>query len=154
MEWKAWSKEGVSDWASGLAMTACFDPQVVKAFGRAASREYRALGIATALSPQIDLGTEPRWLRFGDTFGENGELTALMAQAYCDGFQTTQGSPDGWGDESGNTMVKHFPGGGPCEGGRDAHYACGKYAVYPGDNFKEHLKPFLEGAFRLKDGTK
>lgn len=154
VEWKAWSKEGVSDWASGLAMTACFDPQVVKDFGRAASREYRALGIATALSPQIDLGTEPRWLRFGDTFGENGELTALMAQAYCDGFQTTQGSPDGWGDESVNTMVKHFPGGGPCEGGRDAHYAYGKYAVYPGDNFKEHLKPFLEGAFRLKDGTK
>ena len=46
----------------------------------------------------------------------------------------------------------HWPGGGPCEAGRDAHYAFGKYAVYPGNSFEEHLKPFLEGAFRL-DGT-
>lgn len=153
VEWKAWSKEGISDWANGLAFTASFDPGVVKAFGRAASKEYRALGITTALSPQIDLGTEPRWLRFGDTFGEHSGLTAEIAKAYCDGFQTTEGSADGWGEDSVNTMVKHFPGGGPCEGGRDAHYAYGKYAVYPGDNLREHLKPFYEGAFRLEDGT-
>ncbi len=153
VEWKAWSGEGVSDWANGLAFTACFDPQTVKEFGKAASLEYRALGITTALSPQIDLGTEPRWLRFGDTFGEHSGLVTEMARAYCDGFQTTEGSQDGWGKDSVNTMVKHFPGGGPCEGGRDAHYAYGKYAVYPGENFKEHLKPFYEGAFRLEDGT-
>lgn len=154
VEWKAWSKEGVSDWPNGLAFTACFDPEVIKAFGKAASREYRALGITTALSPQIDLGTEPRWLRFGDTFGEHSGLTTEIARAYCDGFQTTEGSDDGWGEHSVNTMVKHFPGGGPCEGGRDAHYAYGKYAVYPGDNMREHLKPFYEGAFQLQDGTK
>lgn len=153
VEWKAWSGEGISDWANGLAFGACFDPEVVKEFGKAASREYRALGITTALSPQIDLGTEPRWLRFGDTFGEHAGLTAEIARAYCDGFQTTPGSPDGWGEESVNTMVKHFPGGGPCEGGRDAHYAYGKYAVYPGDNLRYHLIPFYEGAFRLQDGT-
>ena len=85
-------------------------------------------------------------MRFADTFGEDTELTAEMARAYCDGFQTTPGSEDGWGEESVHTMVKHFPGGGPCEGGRDAHYAYGKYAVYPGENFKEHLKPFTKGA--------
>lgn len=76
-----------------------------------------------------------------------------MTKAYCDGFQTTEGSADGWGEESVNTMVKHFPGGGPCEGGRDAHYAYGKYAVYPGGNFEEHLRPFSEGAFALEGGT-
>ena len=63
------------------------------------------------------------------------------------------GSPDGWGSRSVNTMVKHFPGGGMGEGGRDAHYAYGKYAVYPGGNFEEHLKPFTEGAFRLTGKT-
>lgn len=154
VEWKAWSGEGISDWANGLAFAACFDPQIVKNFGEAASKEYRALGITTALSPQVDLGTEPRWIRFGDTFGEHSGLAAEMARAYCDGFQTTKGSLDGWGNESVNTMVKHFPGGGTCEAGRDAHYAYGKYAVYPGKNFREHLRPFYEGAFRLKDGTK
>lgn len=51
-------------------------------------------------------------------------------------------------------MVKHWPGGGAVEGGRDAHFGCGKYSVYPGNNFEEHMIPFTEGAFKLKDGTK
>jgi beta-glucosidase len=38
-------------------------------------------------------------------------------------------------------------------GGRDAHYGYGKYAVYPGQNFNEHLKPFTEGAFQLEGKT-
>lgn len=146
--------EPISKWANGIGLTASFDPQEVLEFGKIGSREYRALGIATALSPQIDLSTEPRWMRFADTFGEHTELTVEMTKAYCDGFQTTEGSADGWGEESVNTMVKHFPGGGPCEGGRDAHYSYGKYAVYPGGNFEEHLKPFTEGAFSLEGGTK
>jgi len=50
-------------------------------------------------------------------------------------------------------MAKHWPGGGTGEGGRDAHFAYGKYAVYPGKNFGGHLKPFIEGAFRLEGKT-
>ena len=50
-------------------------------------------------------------------------------------------------------MVKHWPGGGPCEAGRDAHYPFGKFAVYPGQNLDKHLKPFLEGAFTLNGPT-
>ena len=37
--------------------------------------------------------------------------------------------------------------------GSDAHYAYGKFAVYPGNNFNEHLKPFTEGAFKLNGKT-
>jgi beta-glucosidase len=50
-------------------------------------------------------------------------------------------------------MVKHWPGGGSGEAGRDAHYGVGKYAVYPGNNFAMHLIPFTEGAFKLKGKT-
>lgn len=146
--------EPISKWANGIGLTASFDPCLVKEFGEIASAEYRALGITTALSPQIDLATEPRWMRFADTFGEHTQMTIDMAKAYCDGFQTTKASSDGWGEESVNTMVKHFPGGGMGEAGRDAHYAYGKYAVYPGNNFKEHLRPFTEGAFSLDGKTK
>lgn len=60
-------------------------------FGKIASKEYRALGINTALSPQIDLCTEPRWSRFGGSFGEHSGLSAELAEAYCDGFQTSEG---------------------------------------------------------------
>ena len=57
------------------------------------------------------------------------EMTFGLTKAYCDGFQTTKDGRDGWGEESVNTMVKHFPGGGMGEGGRDAHYAYGKYVM-------------------------
>ena len=143
----------ISLWPTPLGLAATFDPELVKKFGQIASEEYRALGITTALSPQIDLATEPRWSRFNGTFGEDPDLDTEMARAYVDGFQTTPGAPDGWGVQSVNAMVKHWPSGGPEEGGRDAHFNYGKYAVYPGGHFEDHLKAFTEGAFKLEDGT-
>lgn len=79
-----------------------------------------------------------------------------MARAYVDGFQTSTGANEisgGWGYKSVNAMVKHWPGGGPEEGGRDAHFGYGAYAVYPGKNIQDHLKPFTEGAFKLEGKT-
>lgn len=90
-EYKGITGEPISKWANGIGLTASFNPQEVLEFGKIASREYRALGIATALSPQIDLSTEPRWMRFADTFGEHTRLAVDMTKAYCDGFQTTEG---------------------------------------------------------------
>lgn len=144
----------VSKWPEGLGMAATFDPRLCREYADIISREYRALGIATALSPQIDLACEPRWMRFEDTFGSHPQLVTDMARAYCDGMQTTDGRPGGWGEKSVCAMAKHWPGGGTGEGGRDAHYAFGAYAVYPGNNFRTHMKPFLEGAFRLDGPTK
>lgn len=147
----------ISLWPDGLAMGATFDPELVQKFGNIAAQEYRALGISTALSPQIDLGTEPRWYRIAYVFSESPELTADLARGYIDGFQTSFGKDvikNGWGYKSVNAMVKHWPGGGPEEGGRDGHWAMGKYAVYPGNNFQNHVKPFTEGAFKLNGGTK
>lgn len=143
----------VSKWPEGVGFAATFDPEVVSQFARDASREYRALGITTALGPQIDLCTEPRWMRFVDTLGENVEMSKKFVKAYCDGMQTTVGEKTGWGKQSVNTMVKHWPGGGTGEAGRDAHYAYGEYAVYPTDNSEEHRKPFTEAAFQLDGPT-
>jgi beta-glucosidase len=155
-EFNAGSGGTISLWPRETGLAATFDPAVVKQFGEIASTEYRALGITTALSPQIDIATDPRWFRLGMTFGESARLTADLARAYVDGFQTSSGKDEianGWGYKSVNAMVKHWPGGGSGEGGRDAHWAYGKFAVYPGNNFDEHLKPFVEGAFRLNGKT-
>ncbi len=155
-EFNAGAGGDISVWPDGLGMAATFDPALVRQFGHIAAQEYRALGIATALSPQIDLATEPRWYRASMTFGESPELATDMARAYIDGFQTSTGVDeikDGWGYKSVNAMVKHWPSGGPEEGGRDGHWAFGKFAVYPGSNFETHLKPFTEGAFKLNGKT-
>lgn len=156
-EYNAGGGGKISMWPQALGLAATFDPQIVQKFGAIAGKEYRALGIATALSPQIDLGSEPRWNRISGTFGEDPDLAADMARAYIDGFQTSSGDAeisDGWGYHSVNAMVKHWPSGGAEEGGRDGHFAYGKFAVYPGKNFNTHLIPFLKGAFNLSGKTK
>ncbi|MCU0400368.1 MAG: glycoside hydrolase family 3 protein [Algoriphagus sp.] len=155
-EYNAGAGGTISMWPESLGMAATFDPALVQRFGEIASEEYRALGISTALSPQIDLGTEPRWNRIKGTFGEDSRLAADLARAYVDGFQTSTGEAEisgGWGYHSVNAMVKHWPSGGPEEGGRDGHFAYGKFAVYPGNNFADHLVPFTEGAFKLNGPT-
>lgn len=151
-EYNAGAGGQISLWPTSLGLAATFDPQLVYRFGEIASEEYRALGIATALSPQVDIATDPRWTRFNGTFGEDPQLATDMAQAYCDAFQTTP-ETKGWGTKSVNAMVKHWYGYGAQEGGRDSHLASGKYAVYPGKNLAMHKRSFAEGAFRLKGGT-
>ncbi len=144
----------ISKWPREVGMAATFDPSITRVHGEIVSAEYRALGITTALSPQADLSTDPRWRRFYGTFSEDPALNRDIVREYCDAFQSTPGSKDGWGNQSVNCMVKHWPGGGTGESGRDAHFGIGKYAVYPGNNFNEHLIPFVEGAFALKGGTR
>ena len=156
-EYNAGSGGTISQWPEEIGLSATFDPEITEQFGRIASQEYRALGVTTALSPQIDLATEPRWNRFYGTFGGDPALATDMARAYVDGFQSSDTgleNSDGWGPQSVNAMIKHWPSGGPEEGGRDGHFAYGKFAVYPGNNFDTHLLPFTEGALKLKGKTK
>jgi beta-glucosidase len=139
----------VSKWPEGLGIAAAFDEHIAKSYAHAVAKEYRALGIRTALSPQVDVGTEPRWMRWEDTYGMNPNQVAALGKIYVDSLQG-----EDWSNESVIAMAKHWPGGGPVEGGRDAHYPFGKFAVYPGNNMQDHLKPFLKGVFALEGKTK
>ncbi len=142
----------ISLWSNMLGLASTFSPDAVEVFARIAAREYRLLGITTALSPQADTGTDPRWYRYSSTFGCEPRLVADMTRAYSDGFQSPYRGC--WDNRSVNTMAKHWPGGGSGEGGRDAHYGNGKYAVYPGGCYEQHKIPFLKGAFNLTGATK
>lgn len=136
---------GTSQWPSFLGLAATFDADNVLEFGKYASEEYRAMGLANALSPQIDLASDPRWPRIAGTFGEDPEIAAEMAAAYVSGFQGTfddAGNNAGWGQGSVSTVIKHFPGDGAAEGGRESHTQSGKFAVMPGDNGAAHLQVF------------
>ncbi|WP_392551826.1 glycoside hydrolase family 3 N-terminal domain-containing protein [Orbus wheelerorum] len=148
--------DDISRWPSTLGIAATFDPNVMSQFANIMSQEFRALGISTSLAPQIDLATDPRWLRTDGTMGESAQLTVDMTSAYIDAAQSTfiDGNDTGWGKESIITMVKHFPGEGMGESGRESHMESGKYAVYPGNNFNGHLTSFVDGAFHLKGKTK
>ena len=152
-EFNAGSGGDISQWPREIGLAATFDMDIIRRHAEIASIEYRALGITTTLSPQIDLSTDPRWRRFYGTFSEDADLCTDIARVYTDAFQTTPGSPTGWGNQSVNCMAKHWPGGGTGEAGRDAHYCFGQYGVYPGNNFEQHLLPFTQGALQLDGPT-
>lgn len=130
-EYNAGSGGVCSQWPTPLGLAATFDTAVLVSFAGAVKREYRALGFRTALSPQADLATDPRWRRVPGTFGENPELVKAMASAYVRAMQPEV-----------NCIIKHWPGGGTGEGGRDAHLSIGKYGVFPGGRLKTHMDAF------------
>jgi beta-glucosidase len=129
--------ESFSQWPESLGLAAIRDAELVETFANIARQEYMAIGLRSALHPQIDLATEPRWARISGTMGEDANLTAELVVSYIKGF--THGE---FGPQSVTTVTKHFPGSGPVEGGEDSHFTYGKNATYPGNNMEYHLIPF------------
>lgn len=139
----AFSAGPFSQWPEGLGLAALDDVETVREFAEVARREYRAVGIRAALHPQIDLATEPRWGRQAQTLGQDAARVAEFTAAYLLGFQGERLGPD-----SVACTTKHFPGGGPQQGGEDAHFPYGREQVYPGGMFEYHLEPFREAIRR------
>ncbi|MEL7978165.1 glycoside hydrolase family 3 N-terminal domain-containing protein [Isoptericola sp. F-RaC21] len=132
-----------SPFPDAIGLGAADSVALTRAMGDVIREEYRAVGIAEALSPQADIATEPRWTRINGTFGSTGELAKRHVGAYVAGLQ---GGDDGLDDESVSTVVKHWAGYGAQVNGYDSHYYYGRFAAFPGGNFAEHLEPY-EAAF-------
>lgn len=115
-----------------LGVAATRDLELAELYGKVVATEYRAVGLHMILGPIVDVMTEPRWGRNGETWGEDAELTAAMAAAFIRGAQG-----ETLGPTSIATMPKHWPGSGPHNDG------AGRWYTYPGDNFEYHLKPFI-----------
>jgi beta-glucosidase len=126
-----------SQWPGTLGLAATRDTALVEEFSRIAAQEYVSVGIRGAYHPQADLATEPRWGRISGTLGEDADLASDLLRATVRGFQGAALGPTSVG-----LIVKHFPGGGPGEGGQDSHFAYGKFDVYPGGRFDYHVRPF------------
>ncbi len=144
------------EYVNDLALAATFSPDVVKETFIAASQMYRAIGVSTLLGPQADLATEPRWNRIDGTFGEDPALVTDMINSAISGLQSTyseDGTDEGWGSDSVIAMMKHFPGDGAGEAGRESHSESGKYTVYPNDGFETLLIPFVDGGLNLASDT-
>ncbi|MCW2165302.1 beta-glucosidase [Microbacterium hydrothermale] len=139
----AFSAGPFSQWPEGLGLAALDDVDTVREFAEVARCEYVAVGIRAALHPQIDLATEPRWGRQAQTLGQDAERVTAFTAAYLQGFQGDELGPD-----SVACTTKHFPGGGPQQGGEDAHFPYGREQVYPGGMFDYHLEPFREAIRR------
>jgi beta-glucosidase len=137
-----------SKWPTSLGLAAVGDPSLTRRFGEVARKEYGAVGINEALSPQADLATEPRWPRIDGTFGEDASLSKRMVEAYINGFQDGE-----TGLHAGSVLcvVKHWVGYGAAKDGWDSHNSYGKHADLSGGDLSYHQIPF-QGAFAAHVG--
>jgi beta-glucosidase len=126
-----------SEWPKEAGLAATRDMGLIAEFAGIMAREWTAVGLRGMYGYMADLATEPRWYRVHETFTEDADLAADIITVLVRNLQGEELGP-----RSVALTVKHFPGGGPQEGGADPHYDFGKNQAYPTDNFDYHLKPF------------
>ena len=126
-----------SKWPGELGIAAMRDLKLTREFAEISAKEWCAVGLRKGYQYMADLATEPRWQRVEGTFGEDADLTSSIVREIVLGFQGTK-----LGLHSVALTTKHFPGGGPQQGGQDSHFEWGKNAHYPGGMFEYHVKPF------------
>ncbi len=98
-----------------LAQAATWNPTLVEEGYKMTAYETRATGIPWNFSPVLDLGRQPLWSRFFETFGEDVHLAKSMTTAAIRGLQ---------GDDIGDpyhlaACMKHFLGYSNPQSGKD-----------------------------------
>ena len=72
-----------------IGMAATWNPELMKRGSEIAAMETRAAGIPWSFSPVLDIGRQPLWPRFYETFGEDPYLAKVMGVAFVRGFEGT-----------------------------------------------------------------
>lgn len=126
-----------SEWPKEAGLAATRDMGLIAEFARSMAQEWTSIGLRSMYGYMADLSTEPRWYRNHETFTEDADLAANIMTVLVENLQGKK-----LNSKSVALTMKHFPGGGPQEGGGDPHYDFGKNQVYPSNNFEYHFKPF------------
>lgn len=70
-----------------IGMAASWNTELVKQSAEICAYETRASYIPWNFSPVMDIGRDPRWSRFWETFGEDVLLVSEMGKAMVEGYQ-------------------------------------------------------------------
>lgn len=99
-----------------LGQAATFNPELVKRGAQITAYETRAAGIPWNFSPVLDVGRNPNWSRFFETYGEDPLVCATMGRACIDGYQGHSTTPDA---NHVAACMKHFLGYSGARTGKD-----------------------------------
>ena len=89
-----------------IGMAATWNPVLMEKGAQVAAAETRAAGIPWTFSPVLDLGRQPLWPRFWETFGEDPYLAKVMGAAFVRGVE----GDDVSSSKSVATSLKHYVG--------------------------------------------
>jgi beta-glucosidase len=122
-----------------IGMAATWNPELMRRAAEVTAMETRAAGIPWSFSPVLDLGRQPLWPRFWETFGEDPYLAKVMGVAFVRGLE---GSDVGAQDRVASSL-KHYMGYSFPLTGRDR-----TPAWIPENYLREYFLPTFETAVK------
>src|SRR6267143_1750344 len=122
-----------------IGMAATWNPELMKRGSEISAMETRAAGIPWSFSPVLDIGRQPLWPRFYETFGEDPYLAKVMGVAFVRGME---GSDVGSQDHVA-TSLKHYMGYSFPLSGRDR-----TPAWIPENYLREYFLPTFAAAVK------
>jgi beta-glucosidase len=120
-----------------IGQAATWNPELVEKAASVTAYECRASGIPWNFSPVLDIGRQPLWSRFFETYGEDVYLAKQMTQACIRGYQGKDPSDP----EKVASCMKHFLGYSTPLSGKDR-----TPAWIPDRQLREYYLPTFEKA--------
>src|SRR5213593_802921 len=131
--------QGATLFPQEIGMAATWNPELMKRGSEIAGMETRAAGIPWSFSPVLDIGRQPVWPRFYETFGEDPYLAKVMGVAFVRGLE---GSDVGSQDHVAASL-KHYMGYSFPLSGRDR-----TPAWIPENYLREYFLPTFDAAVK------
>ncbi|HEY0763554.1 MAG TPA: glycoside hydrolase family 3 N-terminal domain-containing protein [Pyrinomonadaceae bacterium] len=122
-----------------IGMAATFNPELMKRAAEIAAIETRAAAIPWSFSPVLDLGRNPLWPRFWETFGEDPYVAKVMGVAFVRGLEGADVSAD----TAVASSLKHYMGYSFPLTGRDR-----TPAWIPENYLREYFLPSFDAAVK------
>ena len=122
-----------------IGMAATWNPELMKKGSEIAAMETRAAGIPWSFSPVLDIGRQPLWPRFYETFGEDPYLARVMGVAFVRGME----GDDVAAQDHVASSLKHYMGYSFSFNGRDR-----TPAWIPENELREYFLPTFAAAVK------
>src|SRR2546427_8313889 len=131
--------QGTTLFPQEIGMAATWNPELMKRGTEITAMETRAAGIPWTFSPVLDIGRQPLWPRFYETFGEDPYLAQVLGAAFVRGIE---------GDDISSpnhiaTSLKHYMGYSFPLNGRDR-----TSAWVPENYLREYFMPTFAAAVK------
>jgi beta-glucosidase len=131
--------QGATLFPQEIGMAATWNPELMKRGSEIAAMETRAAGIPWSFSPVLDIGRDPVWPRFYETFGEDPYLAKVMGVAFVRGMEGS----DVASQDHVATSLKHYMGYSLPLSGRDR-----TPAWIPENYLREYFLPTFDAAVK------
>lgn len=122
-----------------IGMAATWNPELMQRGAEVSAAETRAAGIPWSFSPVLDIGRQPLWPRFWETFGEDPYLAKVMGVAFVRGMEGSDISSE----DHVAACLKHYMGYSLPLNGRDR-----TPAWIPENYLREYVLPTFDAAVK------